>query len=801
MLQHYIKTAQRSLLKNKAYTLINVAGLSLGMCACLLILQYVSYELSFDNFHQNRANIYRIRNDRQAPGEPVQKTVATYPFVGPGLKKNFPEVQDFVRIAPWMADHSVITYGDKVFREKGFYFAEASFFKIFSFPLLQGDPANALKEPMSIVLSESKAKQIFGNENPIGKIVLFEAKKPFKVTGVFKDMPANSHLRFNMLASYETLVSWMDGYKDSKTFEETYTYLLLNPNTNIERFNLKLQNFSKKHYQGTKVTGLNESFVLQPFSNIHLHSNFSDEISINGSAVAVWGLFAVAVLIIVIAWCNYINLSASHYTKRIKEIGVKKIFGVSKMQFLKQFLVESILLCSISFLFAVLFFYIVKPHFSALFNLREDAAGVGNFHFISWIGAIAVFLMGAIISGIYPALILPSLKLNAILRGKINASPSFVLFNKSLVVFQFVITIALISFTLVAAKQLKFMTGKDLGVDIDGTLVVWGPMGVEWEGLESKMSAFQNEVKQLPGVRAATSSKNVPGDQLEKIYDVKLKGSNKAHSLATTWVNDSFFEVYDMKVLSGSKFHSTKPQIQEVMINEAGARLFGFSNNQGAIRKRLTIWGDEVEVVGVINNHHQQSMHKLVEPMLFRNGAGQDGYFSIKVSNRNIKHTLDQIKTLYSNYFKETSFEYFFLEESFEKQYLQDRLVNKVLSFFSMFAIFISCLGLLGLIMHAVAVRVKEIGIRKVLGASVSSILLLLSKDFLKLIALALLVATPVAWWIIHLWLNNFAYKTDVNLWPFVAAGTLTVFVSGITLSYQAFKAANENPVRSLRAE
>jgi putative ABC transport system permease protein len=801
MLNHYLKLALRSLVNNKAYSLINISGLAIGMCACLLILQYVSYELSFDSFHEKRADIYRVRNDRQAKGELVQKGVATYPFIGPGLKQDFPEIINYVRIAPWIADHTLLTYGEKVFREREFLFAEPSVFNIFSFSLLNGNAATALKEPRSIALSETKAKQIFGNEDPMGKAIMFENKIPFTVTGIFKDVPSNSHIKFDLLASYETIVSIMSDYGNSKTFsEEVYTYLQLAPKTDINKFNLKLKTFSDKHYEGTKVTGMEETFSLQPLSSIHLNSHFQRELQPNGKLFAVWGLLGVAVLIIIIAWCNYINLSTSHYTKRLKEIGVKKIFGVTKKQFLVQFLIESLTLSIISFLIALSLVYLLQPFFAKLLNLDPLVINNNIYNIPTWLAAFGVFILGAVISSFYPSFILSALKPVSIFKGKLNTSPSIIMFNKSLVVYQFSITIALISFTWLVSKQLNYMTEKDLGVNIDGTLVVWGPMGIKWEGLETKMNAFQNEVSQLPGVKGVASSKNVPGDQLTKTQDVKLKGSNKTQTLASTWVSPDFFDVYNMEILAGRKF-LLQDTGSRLVLNNSAVRLLGFNDVKGVIGKKVLLWGDEGEVVGVVNDHHQQSMHNLVEPIVFTHAAGQDGYFSIKVSEQNLNQTIAHIQSTYTNFFKGTSFKYFFLEESFEKQYQNDQLVSNVLRYFSMLAIFISCLGLLGLIIHSITTRIKEIGIRKVLGATVSNIVLLVSLDFIKLILLASLFATPLAWWAMNKWLQDFAYRTNIDWWVFVLAGVVALMIALLTVSATAIKAALANPVKSLRTE
>jgi putative ABC transport system permease protein len=368
-------------------------------------------------------------------------------------------------------------------------------------------------------------------------------------------------------------------------------------------------------------------------------------------------------------------------------------------------------------------------------------------------------------------------------------------------VYQFAITIALISFTWIAYRQVQFMMQKELGLNIEGTLVVWGPMGLKWnESFPKRMQSFEEEIKQLPQVKGAASSKNVPGDRLSKEYNVKIKGDNNQYALNTTWVGNNFFDVYGMQLLAGRDFTSQNPNAGQLMLNESAVKLMGYTSEE-IIGKKLIIWGKESEVVGVVNDHHQQSLHALIEPIMFRNGYGQDGYFSIKVSGNNLRETVAGVKSKYNEFFQGASFEFFFLEGHFNAQYQNEYILNTVIGVFSGLAILISCMGLWGLALHSVNTRTKEIGIRKVLGASVSSITLLLSKDFVRLVLIAFVIAAPIAWFVIQQWLLDFAYRIPLNATAFIISGVLTLIIALFTVSYQSIKAALVNPVKSLRNE
>ncbi len=599
MLKNYLRVAVRNVMRHKALSFINICGLALGMAACLLILQYVGFELSYDKFHAKKDQIYRIRNDKYKNGEVVQRGVVSYPVVAKAMQKDFPEVQNYVRIAPWIADHTILRYGDKVFREKGLLFAEPSLFSIFSFPLIKGNVATALMNPSSIVLSESKAREIFGKEEAMGKIISFEGKKPFVVTGIFKNVPPNSHLQFSMLVSYSTLANWMDGYNDSWTFnEEVYGYLQLAPGADINKLQAKLADFSQRHYQGNKVSGLDEVFILQPLTDIHLHSHFQFELGHNGNAAATWGLLGVALLIMVIAWSNYINLATARFTERAKEIGVRKVIGATIRQLLHQFMVESLLVSLVSFALAVTVFIFLNPFFLQWLGLTSLANIPVQFYGQSvWFWATLLFGLGALMSGLYPVLVLPSYKTVTILKGRVQEPSAAVSFRKVLVVYQFAITISLIAFTSVAYQQVRYMLQQDLGVQVDGTLVVWGPMGLNWtDSFKSRMLAFEKEIKNIPGVKEATNSKNVPGDQLGKVPGVKQKGQINGNTLAATWVGNTFFDLYGLPLVAGRAFIPADTSQNKVILNQSALKVLGFREPQDAIGKKLDSSGQEIKM-------------------------------------------------------------------------------------------------------------------------------------------------------------------------------------------------------------
>lgn len=797
MLQNYLKIAFRNLLRNKTFSLINLLGLTLGMTVCLLIDQYVQFELSYDQFHQHADRIFRIRNDRYKNGLAVQQGAVTYPAVSLALKRDFPEVEGFVRLAPWIADHTVFKYQDRVFREKKLLFAEKDFFTLFSFPLRQGDRATVLAAPMTVVLSQSKARQYFGKEDPVGKTIIFEANKPFTVTGVFKDFPPNSHLQADMLASYVTLTAWMEDYADSFTFsEEVYAYVLLKRGADPEKVNQRLPEFSQRYYQGDKRTGTAEVFTLQPLTAIHLSSRLQFELGPNGSALATWGMAGIGLLILLIATANYVNLSTARYLERAREVGVRKAMGATQGQLRTQFMFESGLLSLLSFTLSLLLFVVLSPFF--FHWLALPAVG-----FTLSAGSITVvfFIVAALLAGWYPATMLPSLQPVGALKGKAAFRGSFPL-HKLLMIGQFGITAALVVFTVMVYRQIRFMQQQELGLDISGTLVVYGPMGLEWnETFAQRMTSFRAEANTLPGVFGVASSKNVPGDALERVGDVRLKGGQERVTLATTWVSPAYFETFGMKLLAGRFFLSTDSN--RIVLNAAATRRLGFSNPGEALGKRLTFWNgnQEGEVVGVVNDHHQQSLHQPIEPIVFRKGEGQDGYFSLKVSPTNLTRTVGQVEALYKTFFKGASFQYWFLEAQFNEAYQQDYLLRRVLGLFTGCAIFISCLGLWGLILHSVGQRTKEIGIRKVLGASPFSLVYLLTRDLLKRLLVALLVGLPLAFVLLEKWLASFAYRVPISGWVFLLAGMLVILVALVTVSVQVLKAALINPVIALRTE
>jgi len=819
MFKNYFKTAWRNLMKNKTFSFINIAGLSIGMAACLLILQYVSFELSFDQFNKNTGDIYRVFNDRYQEGKLVQHGTITYSGVGPAMQADFPEVVNHTRIEPW--GKSIIAYNTKKIGEQNVLFVENSFLSMFNYPLITRNIATALKEPHSVVLSQSLAKKIFSvNDNSyasiLGKGVVFGTDStPYKITGICKDVPENSHLSFDLLLSYITLYTGPDSWKEAEydfTDSDFWHYIQLKHGTDYKALQAKFPAFSQRHFQGNKVSGSDEKFYLQPLSKAHLYSDFEYEIGETASSTVVWGLLIIAMLIIVIAWVNYINLATAKSMERAKEVGVRKVSGATKQQLIKQFLTESLIINIIALLIALLIVALVQSGFNSLVQHQLSLSylfqkGLSGYNISSALIALIVF--GIFISGFYPAFVLSSFKPVLVLKGKFATSIKGIVLRKALVIGQFSITVALIIGSIVVYKQMRFVNSQDLGFNMSQILVVKPPELTGWDStFISRENSFTERLKQLPHIFGAATSWNIPGGETGRSFNVRRvdQDSTTHYTVRHSAISIGYIDVYKMKILAGRDFTYTDfnpdfGKLHNLIINESAVKLLGYSSPQDAIGKTIYRGQKKWDIVGVINNYHQKSLRYPVEPTMLLPAYSTNSYISVKVDTKALHTTIASIKKEFDQFFPGNLFDYFFLDEHFNKQYANDQLFGKVFTIFASFAIFIACLGLLGLSLFATTQRTKEIGVRKVLGASVSNIVMLLSKDFIKLVLIAFTIASPVAWYIMHTWLQDFAYRINISWWIFIAAGLLALIIALLTISFQSIKAAVANPVKSLRTE
>jgi putative ABC transport system permease protein len=820
MFKNYFKTAWRNIRKNKVFSFINIAGLAIGMAACLLILQYVSFELSFDRFNKNVANIYRVSNDRYQNGKLVQHGTITYSAIGKALKNDYAEVVDNTRGVPF--DQQVVTYGTKKIGDQSGLAVDNSFLSMFSYPFITGDQKGGLQEPHSVILTESLARKIFdiqgsNFESLIGKAILLQREtEPYKITAIYQDAPENSHLSFNFLVSYNTLYSGANpGWKEADydfTDSDFWHYIQLKPGTDYKTLEAKLGAFSQKYFQGNKVSGSDEKFLLQPLTRAHLYSDYEYEIGKTGDATVVWGLLIIAALIIIIAWVNYINLSTAKSMERAKEVGIRKVTGAKRSQLIRQFLTESLIINFLALGIALLLVFLVQKGFNNLVQHQLSLAyllGKGLGGYTITIAIAAVMIAGIFGSGFYPAFVLSAFKPIAVLKGKFISSGKGILLRKTLVVGQFAITVALMIGSFVVYTQIRFLNKQHLGIDLSQMLVIKPPVLTGWDStFIEKENSFKNEIKQIPHIQGASIIGRTVGDELARAFNIHRADKNIDSKLTMRRVSidADFASVYGVKILSGRNFTNTDynpdfDKLHNIMVNEMAASQLGYASLSDAIGKQITFFGRNWDIVGVINNFHQKSLRYPLEPTVFMPSYGTDNPLCIKVDTKDLASTMSAVKAKYDAFFPGNFFDYYFLDEKFNRQYSDDQLFGKVFAIFAGFAIFIACLGLLGLSLFATIQRTKEIGVRKVLGASVKNIVMLLSKDFVRLVLIAFILASPAAYFIMHSWLQDFAYRIDISWWVFLVAGLLSVAVALGTISFQAIKAAMANPVKSLRSE
>ena len=807
MIRNYITVAWRNLLKYKAISSIMIFGLAVSIAAFLLIAQYVFTEFSYDEFHTRGATIYRIQLNDYKQGVLTNSSVISYHAEAPAIKETFPEVENFVRLhrADGMISYRKPTGELVSYHEKRAFYADSSLFNVFSFPLLKGATNQVLRRPESVVISETMAQKYFGHENPIGKTLQLSSDWQggnYVVEGVFADIPMNSHIHFDFVFSIQNLLKNQQFATGGWYWTNFYTYLLLRPETSPETLANRLSSIIDKHMGNQlKKYKIRQTFVLQPLRTIHLHSQTASEVEANGKIGVIYGLILVAFLILAIGWLNYINLATARGLERAKEVGVRKAMGSGKGQLIEQFLVESFGINLLSVSIGVGLFLL------ALALLDDWVQSTNGFSRLQqplfWIVSLTIVCLGFFLSGFYPAFILSSFKPIAILKGYLPKQAGGESFRKVLVVFQFVASIFLIIATLVVNQQLDFMQQQDLGMNIDQKLIIKAPRVLRTGSFTNDMRFFKDQLIAHTFVQQVTTSSEVPGQEIfwtdewqrfhEAAADYKL-----CRMLA---VDEEFIPTYEIKLLAGRNFNKELVLDNDaVIINKSALKTFGFATAEQAINQEI---GSVLprKIVGVVNDFHQQSLKTANRPIIFQHIPWSSTFLTIALHRSNVLQSIETVQTVYQKAFPGNAFEFFFLDDHFQQQYEADERVASVLSWFALLAISIACLGLLGLALFTAKNRTKEIGIRKVLGASTGSIIMLLSKDFLKPVGLAVLLASPLAWYAMNWWLQEFAYKSDIKWWTFAVGGGLAVGIALVTVSFQSIKAALMSPVKSLRSE
>ncbi|MBO9564057.1 MAG: ABC transporter permease [Niastella sp.] len=813
MITNYIKIAVRNLGKRRGNTFLNIAGLTIGMTCCLLIFHYVSYERSYDDFHQQGDNIVRLRIDSYKGGELRWKSATVYPAIAPTMKKDFPEVQDFCRLID--AECLMVNEATQSkFNETKGYFADQSIMSMFNIPLVQGNPSTALTGPDKLIISQSMANKYFGTKDVLGKQLKVRdggQLKGYEISGVFKDYPSNSHLDIKYLVSYDTFKKLLLEGGDSSNAAETgwgwydfYAYIQLKPGTDVNKLAAKIPAFSDKYMNSTewaKKNNFKTEIYMMPMKDIHLYSNFNQEAEVNGNGQAVGFLFLVAIFIIGIAWINYINLATARSVERAREVGVRKVLGALRTDLIRQFLTESFLLNVVALLLSVGIFYVLLNPFDQFTGHPSTNISLTPHY---WQLFAILFIGGTLLSGMYPAFVLSGFQPITVLKGMFKNSTSGLLLRKGLIVVQFTTSVVLIAGTIIVYKQVSFMRDQKLGANIDQTMVVEGARSVSDSVYNNTIQPFKTSLGQLSGVKQMAASSNVMGQEIYWTNTHKRveAGAEAGNTLYNLGIDADFIPLFGMKLVAGRNFaNDFGTERKNVMLNEKALKVLGFPNAEAAIGKRINSGRDTNTVVGILADFHQQGLQKAIEPMLFRFRPGSRSCYSIKVEAGNLPATIAAIKQNWDKFFPDDPFNYTFLDETFSEQYKSDILFGKVFGIFAFLAILIACFGLLGLSAYNVIQRTKEIGIRKVLGASAQSILVLLSKDFMKLILVALVLAIPVGWYVMHQWLQDFAYRIHIGWWIFAVAGVLALIIALFTIVLQAARAVTDSPVKSLRSE
>ena len=793
MIKNYFKIALRKLWKYKVFSLINIMGLAVGMTACFLIYLYVHFETSYDAFHTKANRIYRIITDIKTPSDLLQWSSTSAPM-SINMQKDFPEVESAVRIR---GESFLVRKGNEKFQENNTIMADSTLFGIFDFPLVYGNKNTALKNPMSIVLSQTAAKKYFGNSNPIGQTVLLTgASINATITGIMKDMPENSQLKADMIVSMSSQKQIYGQSIDSQwTSFNLVSYLLLKPGVNVKSLTAKFPQFLDKHV-GNELKNAQMSFTLflEPLRYVYLYSTRDGSKTGNINNVYIFSI--IAVFILLIACINFINLTTARSAERAKEVGIRKVVGAARFQLARQFMGESIVICVMAFVISVLLCSLLLPLFNQLAGKQVSTPFFYHPLYIMSLFFMAIAI--GIIAGFYPALVLSSFKPVAVLKGRFATGTRGILLRKGLVIFQFTISIVLIIGTVIVYTQLNYMRSQDLGFSKDQTIVID-------TNADKNKDAFKESLSSVPGVLSTTFSSTIPGGGTNTAYSkVQNKtGDMQTASLDIYFVDFDYISQYKMKVIAGrgfSKEYGTDTT-QAMVINESTAKLLGYSSPQQAIGRNFDQWGRKGKIIGVIKDFHYQALQEPIKPLTLRIEPGGYQFLSIKVSANNLPATIKAIESKWNQIIPNRPFDYSFLDESFDKQYRAEDRFGSLFFNFAILAIFISCLGLLGLASYSTLQRTREIGVRKVLGASVSNIINLLSKEFLKLVLVAFIIAAPVAWLFMNKWLRDFAYRTSVSWWMFVFAGLAAIVIAFGTISFQAIKAAIANPVKSLRTE
>lgn len=825
MVRNYFIIAWRNLLKNKGYSLINIGGLSIGITAYLLIIQYVNFESNYDQQQPQIDDLYRVTLTQNLGSDGMVTWASNHPAVGFAMKQDFPEVESFTRVVDRtiMFGSFVLSYknerGDQVksnINDDLLFLADSSILNLFNIPFVSGNPETALTDPASIIISEDVAKRFFGNQDPMNKNLLVNNNMPLKVTGVFQNLPENTHLKFNMLVSFSTLN--VENLNQTWIWPGFYNYVRLKPGTDPERVEDKFPEFTKKYLgEIMKEHKFEARFDLQPVKDIHLKSDHSHELELNANEKSLSFLRIIAVFVILIALMNFINLSTAKSTERAMEVGLKKVVGIKQSALIGQFLFESMIINFIAVIIAIAFVSMLMNPFNQLVGLQILSLDIW-LQFEIWIQLFLLIFLGGILAGAYPAFVLSSFKPIQVLKGRFHQSGKGALTRKALVVAQFSISVALITGTYIIYNQFSFMQNQDLGFDSEHNLIVHSPMVVD-STIVNKMETFKNELLNNPKINNISSTNDVPGEKIS-FYNLTRQAHVKKEQAVVCnqlKIDHNFLDTYQIKLLAGRNFRyedkssydfgdpDTPKKPGTVLLNEAASKILGFDSPEAALQKKI-IFGlgsidHTAEVIGVLDNYHQQSLQNDVSPMIYLYQNNISTYLTINMNTSNVQQSLNDIENKFEAFFPMDPFNYFFLDDHFNLQYQSDRRFGNIFLLFAGLAIFIAILGLFGLGSYLAIKKTKELCIRKVLGANTLQVMILIPKSLLMLVGLSGIIAIPITYFMASEWLSDYAFRIILNPWMFALPLSLVVLVAALSVIPESLKVSLFNPANYLRNE
>jgi putative ABC transport system permease protein len=793
MLKNYFVLAFRKLGKQKIFSLINVLGLTVGITCCLMIFLFIAHELSYDNFHPNGKNIYRVMRVGNLNGTGKEEVAYLSPAYSTALLNDYPDaIQKAVRVMP---DNDLVTYNNIGFNEKHIYLVDNNFFQFFNFPLVKGNPATVLQDPLSIVLTESTAKKYFGNQDPIGKVVDWNKKMKLKVTGIAKDVPSNSHLYFDMVAPimYYKDRPWFNQFPNNMLF----TYVQLNPYTDPNQLISRFPKFMDKYLgEFYRSNGFSMDLTMDPLKDIYFQKLLFDDVK-HGSKTVVYIFLSIALLILIIACINFMNLATARAADRSKEVGLRKVLGALRKQLITQFIGEAFLFACLSSLLALGLLQLLMPFYNNLLGYTIPSYWSNPLVYIFLAGIILVV---GLLAGSYPALLLSSFSPIDSLKGKMKAGKRGAFFRKTLVVFQFSISVLLMISITVIMKQMNYAQHMDLGFNKENALIV----SLDNGDIFDNRILFKRQLENDPAVLSVSLMSGEPGG-FHDVYSFESQASpNKSMMFSTEFADFEFAKTLGLKVIAGRDLSPQFPadSNRSVLINRTTAAKLGYTPTEAVGKWIKNTMRDSLRrsIVGVVEDFHFSSLKDPIQPFVI--STSEDRRVAlIRIKPGNLPSTINRIKSIYTELAPSYPFEYNFLDDQFNQQYKSEERQQSILSIFSAIAIFIACLGLFGLASYTAMKKTKEIGIRKVLGSSVGKIVILLSRDLLKPVLLGTLIAVPAGYFIMQKWLQGFAYRVSIPWWLFALAALVALLIAMVTVSAQAVKAALANPVKSLRTE